>query len=53
VSAMRLLLRSRWVWPTTIFLVLFGVTVLAALALDAPAHRYMEREINRSAGLRS
>src|SRR5882724_5061568 len=44
---MRLLLRSRWVWPTTIFLGLLGVTVLAALALDAPAHRYMEREINR------
>jgi len=35
------------VWPTTIFLGLLGVTVLAALALDALAHRYMEREINR------
>jgi len=35
------------VWPTTISLGLLGVTVLATLALDAPAHRYMEREINR------
>jgi hypothetical protein len=44
---MRLQLRSRWVWPTGIFLVLLGVSVFAAFALDEPAHRYMEREINR------
>jgi Domain of Unknown Function (DUF748) len=44
---MRLLLRSRWVWPTGILLVLLGGTVLAAHVLNGPAHRYMEREINR------
>src|SRR5438034_455588 len=44
---MRLLLRSRWVRPASIFLGLLSVAVLAALALDGPAHRYMEREINR------
>ena len=44
---MRLLFRSRWVWLTAILLVLLGVSVVVAHALNGPAHRYMEREINR------
>mgnify|MGYP003693801201 CR=1 FL=1 len=46
-DVMRRLLRPRWVRLTGLFLVFLGVTALAAHVLDGPAHRYMEREINR------
>lgn len=44
---MRFSLRSRSIWLAGILLGFLGVSVLAALTLDVPARRYMEREINR------
>jgi len=37
----------RWIWLVGVLTVLVGVTFLAALLIDEPARRYMEREINR------
>lgn len=37
----------RWIWLVGVLAVLVGTTFLAALLIDEPARRYMEREINR------
>ena len=44
---MRFTNQSRWAWLTGAFVGLLGLIVLAALTLDVPARRYMEREVNR------
>jgi hypothetical protein len=38
--------RSRWIWWTGLGVGLVAVTWIAALFIDEPARRYMEREIN-------
>jgi len=35
--------RRRWIWPMGLLAGLVAVTVLAALFIDEPARRYMER----------
>ncbi len=44
---MKLLLRRRWIWLMGLLVGLVAVASLAALFIDEPARRYMEREINR------
>lgn len=44
---MRLSLGRRWIWPIGLLASLVAVTCLAAVVIDEPARRYMEREINR------
>jgi hypothetical protein len=44
---MKLPVRARWIWLIGLLAGLVAVTSLAALSLDEPARRYMEREINR------
>jgi hypothetical protein len=40
-------IRRPWVWLAGLFAGLIAVTSIAALFVDEPARRYMEREINR------